>query len=50
MECGGKRSATPLWNQRAGLFQQKAPSPLRIINRTAQDNLKNCCVSGSWLG
>jgi len=22
----------------------------QIINRTAQDNLKNCCVSGSWLG
>src|SRR5262249_2924155 len=23
MECGGKRSATPLWNQRAGPNQQK---------------------------
>jgi hypothetical protein len=23
MECGGKRSATPLWSQRAGLNQQK---------------------------
>jgi hypothetical protein len=23
MECGGKRSATPLWSQRAGLTKQK---------------------------
>ena len=23
MECGGKRSATPLWSQRAGLDQRK---------------------------
>jgi hypothetical protein len=23
MECGGKRSATPLWSERAGLNQQK---------------------------
>jgi hypothetical protein len=29
MECGGKRSATPLWRQWAGSSQQKAPSPLR---------------------
>jgi hypothetical protein len=23
MECGGKRSATPLWNQQAELTQEK---------------------------
>jgi hypothetical protein len=28
MECGGKRSATPLWRMRPGLGA-KAPSPLR---------------------
>jgi len=29
MECGGKRSATPLWSQWAGQKSAKGPSPLR---------------------
>jgi len=29
VECGGKRSATPLWSQWLGAESLKAPSPLR---------------------
>ena len=31
MECGGKRSATPLWSQQAGLNQQKRSSCLAVF-------------------
>src|SRR5258707_12800653 len=50
MECGGKRSATPLWSQRAGLNQQKRPRPL--ANRPLQchriDHSRPAFLFGNW--
>src|SRR5437660_9797553 len=40
MECGGKRSATPLWIRQRVRPKSKAPSPLRYSRRTAK---AECC-------
>src|SRR5262245_26950315 len=52
MECGGKRSATPLWSQRAGLNQQKRrraslPGALQMaVNpESALVYLRYCAIS-----
>jgi hypothetical protein len=52
MECGGKRSATPLWFGREALGKSflyaraKAVSPLRFATAVPDHQLKCICLFG----
>jgi len=42
MECGGKRSATPLWTVRTVQKKGKAPSPLRSAGALHRAAARHC--------